>query len=304
MVTGRFLMLAAVFAITACPGAPVPAAEFDAETAVIRVQEQVAFGPRIPGTPGHSEMAGWLDSLSNAAAHSTVVQRWTHLSADGDSLPLVNVIARFNPEATRRILYLAHWDTRPVADAATSSDSTLPVPGANDGGSGVAVLLGVMDALAATPPPPALGVDLLFVDGEDYGNFGPPLVDVLLGSSHYADNQLPPGRPEFAVVWDMVGAEGGRFLKEQNSMIAAPDVVSDLWDLAKRMGYGSIFKDAEMGAITDDHVPLINAGIRAIDVIGWGDPNWHTPDDTPDKISRDILGAAGNVAIGLIRQKS
>ena len=299
MAARRLLPLLA--ALAACGGEPPPAPEFDAATALARVETQVAFGPRIPGTEPHRQMAAWLDSLVRTAADSVVVQRWEHVDAAGDTLPLVNVIARFNPAARDRLLYLAHWDTRPRADAPASSDATAPVPGANDGGSGVAVLLGVMDALRMRPLPASVGVDLLFVDGEDYGEFGPPRVDVLLGSTHYASHALPPARPEFAVLWDMVGGRDARFQKEEYSMIAAPDVVARVWDVAERMGYGSVFRDADVGAIVDDHVPLINAGIRAIDVIGWPYPHWHTPDDTPDKLSTETLAAAGNVAIGVIR---
>jgi hypothetical protein len=288
--------------LVACGSPPPPAAEFDAATALARVEAQVAFGPRIPGTAGHRAMAVWLDSLVRSGADTVIVQRWPHVTARGDTLPLVNVIGRFNPAATNRVLYLAHWDTRPRADAPTSSDSTAPVPGANDGGSGVAVLLGVMDALRATPLPDGVGVDLLFVDGEDYGDFGPPEVDVLLGSTHYAAHALPPARPEFAVLWDMVGGRDARFSKEQLSMIAAPDVVGRVWEVAKRMGYGSVFIDADLGAITDDHVPLIDAGIRAIDVIGWPYPEWHTPEDLPGRLSAETFAAVGNVAIGVIRE--
>ncbi len=108
-------------------------------------------------------MAAWLDSLSRTKADTVLVDRWIHVTRTGDSLPMVNVLARFNPDAERRILYLAHWDTRPRADAAGSTDSLAPVPGANDGASGVAILIGVMEVLATAPP--AVGVDLLFVDG-------------------------------------------------------------------------------------------------------------------------------------------
>ena len=277
-----------------------PAREFDADRAMTRVQEQLAFGPRIPGTPGHAAMAAWLDSLARSVADTVVVQRWMHTMASGDSVPMVNVIARFNPSATFRVLYLAHWDTRPRADAASSPDSTQPVPGANDGASGVAVLLGVMDALRAAPP--EIGVDLLFVDGEDLGEFGPPRVDVLIGSTYYAANMLPPGKPEFAVVWDMVGGQSLRIGRESLGSVAAPDVVTRIWDVAAAMGYGHVFVQESIGAITDDHVPLIDAGIRAVDVIGWPYAHWHTVNDTYDKISRESLKAVGDVAVGVLRR--
>ncbi len=274
-----------------------PAREFDGARAMARVTDQLAFGPRIPGTPGHVAMAAWLDSLARAAADTVVVQRWVHVTAAGDSLPMVNVIARFRPELADRVLYVAHWDTRPVADA--DSGARGPVPGANDGASGVAVLLGVMDALAATPPP--VGVDLLFVDGEDYGDFSQPDVDVLIGSRHYAANQVAPTRPRFAIVWDMVGARDLRLPQEPQSAIAAPDVIERVWDLAERMGYGHIFVKQAGGAVIDDHIPLIQAGIRAIDVIGWPYAHWHTEADTADKLSQESLEAVGNVAVAVIR---
>jgi Zn-dependent M28 family amino/carboxypeptidase len=245
-------------------------------------------------------MAAWLDSLSHALADTVVVQRWNHVTAGGDSLPMINVIARFNPETTTRVLYVAHWDTRPRADADSSGPTDQPIAGANDGASGVAVLLGVMDALAARPP--TIGVDLLFVDGEDYGFFVPEPVDVLIGSEYYARNQLPPARPDFAVVWDMVGAANLRLTKEPQSAVAAPDVIDLVWDTAERLGYGHVFVQEAGQTITDDHLPLIRAGIRAIDVIGWPYPHWHTLEDTADKLAVESLEAVGNVAVAVIRE--
>ncbi|HRP08331.1 MAG TPA: M28 family peptidase, partial [Gemmatimonadales bacterium] len=240
---------------------PPPPREFDGEKAMARVQEQLAFGPRVPGTPGHAAMAAWLDSLASAKADQAVTDRWNHLTASGDTLALVNVMARFNPEAPARILYLAHWDTRPVSDGANSTNREAPVPGANDGASGVAVLLGVIDALAAAPPPPSLGVDIVFVDGEDFGDFGPPRVDVLIGSTRHAGNMPPDQRPVFAVVWDMVGATGLRIGQESLSLVAASDVVSRVWGAAAALGYGHLFVQETIGAVTDDHVPYIDVGI-------------------------------------------
>lgn len=282
-------------------GNPPPPREFDGERAMARVQEQLEFGPRVPGTAGHRAMAEWLDSLAQAHSHQAVVDRWDHLTAGGDTISLVNVMARFNPGAPTRILFLAHWDTRPVSDGENSSDRAAPVPGANDGASGVAVLLGVMDALEADPPPARLGVDLLFVDGEDFGDFGPPRVDVLIGSTRYAGNVSPVDRPIFAVVWDMVGASGLRIGQESLSLVAASDVVSRVWGAAAALGYGHIFVQETIGAITDDHVPLIDVGIKAIDVIGWPYRYWHTPDDTFDKISRESIEAVGNTAVAVVR---
>ncbi len=295
----RAARIAMVFAVLAAcaAGDAAPAKEFDGKQALVYVEQQMAFGPRIPGTPGHTAMASWLDSVARTKADTVVVQRWWHRTLRGDSIPQVNVIARFNPEATVRVLYLAHWDTRPRTDA--QSDTSKVVPGANDGASGVAILLGVMDALQKKHP--TVGVDLLFVDGEDYGYFRGKNEDVLIGSTYYASNPVVPAKPLFAVVWDMVGAKDARFVPEGNSQIAAPEVVDMVWKTAERMGYGQTFVRAIGESITDDHTPLIAKGFRAIDVIGWPYAYWHTADDTIDKLSAEMLGIVGNVAVAVIR---
>jgi len=297
-------LLATIVLLANCEGAPPPPREFDGAQALRYIETQLAFGPRIPGSPGHVRMAGWLDSLLRTRADTVVVQRWTHVTRAGDSLPMVNILARFKPTATSRVLFLAHWDTRPRADAPGSRDTTLPVPGANDGGSGVAILLGMADALKKLPP--QTGVDLLFVDGEDYGSFDAGQdQDVLIGSRYYAAN-LPPGeRPRYAVLFDMVGDRDLRIPREGNSVTGAPDVVEMVWARAKQIGHGDIFVAADFGPTMDDHVPLQQVGIRAIDLIDldFGPENsWHhSPDDTIDKVSQASLQAVGDVAMALVR---
>ncbi len=296
----QFLGVAALLTMGCANGSEAQLTrEFDGTAALARVEQQLAFGPRIPGTQGHAAMAAWLDSLAQASADSVVVQRWWHTTVRGDSIPQINVIARFNPDATDRVLYLAHWDTRPRTDAPGQRDTTQVVPGANDGASGVAILLGVMDALAKTRP--TIGVDLLFVDGEDFGHFGPPRQDVLIGSTYYAANPVG-GKPRFAVLFDMVGDKDLRIPIEGYSQIAAPGVVDLVWETAERMGYGHIFVRHAEQQITDDHVPLIESGIRAIDIIDFTYPHWHTPNDTFDKVSAASLGVVGNVAVAVIRR--
>ena len=289
--------------LAGCQGESVPPREFDGAAALRYVESQLAFGPRIPGKPGHDRMAAWLDSLLRARADTLIEQRWVHRAASGDSLSLVNFVARFNPTAQTRILLLAHWDTRPRSDGYGSRDSTLPVPGANDGGSGVAVLLGVADVLKRNAP--AIGVDLLFVDGEDYGDFTSD-TDVLLGSRYYAKHQPPGPAPRFAILLDMVGDKELEILPEGLSLTGAPDVVDKVWSTAERIGLGTIFKREQGGPLTDDHVPLQQAGIRAIDLIdftyGGPDNKWHhTPDDTLDKLSAASLQAVGDVVLAVIR---
>ncbi len=295
---GRGLMLLLI-ASGGCGQSPPPP-EFDGAAALEYVRTQLSFGPRISGSEGHRAMGDWLDSMLTVRADSLVVQAWEHTAADGAVLPLRNFIARFNPSAPTRVLFVAHWDTRPHADAADSRDPSAPVPGANDGGSGVAVLLGMADQFRASPP--TIGVDLLFVDGEDYGSFyadGQP--DVLIGSKYYAAHQLEGVRPRAAVVLDMVGDADLQIYQEGYSLTGAPEVVEQFWAVAADLGYGHIFVGQPRHSLTDDHVPLQQAGISAIDVIDFDYAAWHTPDDTIDKVSARSLEIVGQVAMGFIR---
>jgi hypothetical protein len=171
--------LLVVAAGVACGSAPPPPAEVPADRLLSYVDRQLAFGPRPPGSAGHAAMAAWLDSAARARADTVIPDDWTAVTSKGDSLRLHNVLASYRPDVPDRVLYVAHWDTRPRADAAASTDTTAPVMGANDGASGVALLLGVADALRARPAP--VGVDLLFVDGEDWGDFN-DTTETLLGA--------------------------------------------------------------------------------------------------------------------------
>ncbi len=284
--------------LASCTEAPPPR-EFDGAAAFGYIEQQMAFGPRVPGSAGHARMKGWLDSLARARADTVIVQDWEHVTAKGARLPLRNVIARFNPGASERVLFLAHWDTRPRADAPGSRDPTVPVPGANDGASGVALLLGVADALRKQPP--AIGVDLLFVDGEDFGHFEDS-TETLVGSRYYAAHQAPGNTPLYAVLFDMVGDRDLQLYKEGNSLMGAPEVVDRVWATARDIGHGASFIDGPKHTLTDDHVPLQRAGIRAIDVIDFDYPHWHTPDDTIDKVSAQSLQVVGDVAMAVIRR--
>src|SRR5918995_4487098 len=163
--------------LLACQEKPRPPQEFTGSSAFGYIQTQVGFGPRVPGTEAHRRMGDWLDSLLRQRADTVIVQSWRHVTAGRDTLPLRNFIARFNPGAEKRLLFLAHWDSRPTSGSPRSQDSTKAVLGANDGGSGVALLLGIADVLKRSPP--SAGVDLLLVDGEDYGDFTDAPDDVL-----------------------------------------------------------------------------------------------------------------------------
>lgn len=294
-----FRLLPVLLLLGAC-AAQSHTPEFDGDAALAYARTQVEFGPRVPGTEGHRRMAAWLDGLLRERADTVLVQAWEHTTADGDVLPMQNFLARFNPGAPDRVLFLAHWDTRPVADASGVDGEPVPVPGANDGASGVAVLLGMADALRARPP--AIGVDLLFVDGEDYGSFSADR-DVLIGSRYYARN-LPPGpRPRYAVLFDMVGSASVRLYQESHSLTGAPDIVELVWRTARDLGYQDVFIPEPRHTVTDDHLPLLEVGIKAIDVIDMDYPYWHTPDDTVDKLSAETLRKVGDVGMALVRRE-
>lgn len=294
----------AVVAIFASCSDAAPQKEFDGPAAYRYVEQQLAFGPRIPGSEGHRRMGDWLDSLLRARTDSVIVQSWNHVTLKGDTLPLRNFLARFNPSAPQRVLYLAHWDTRPAAGPDSMLDYNIPIAGANDAASGVAVLLGVTDAIKARPLPPEVGVDLLFVDGEDYGIFS-QTSDVLIGTRYYIANPAPGPTPIFAVLFDMVGDKDLKLPPESYSSIGAPEVVDRVWSTAEGLGYSSYFPRTDGGAVTDDHIPLQKAGISAIDVIDFSyGPNnsyWHGPGDILENVSAESLKIVGDVAVAVLR---
>src|SRR5215210_7295038 len=287
--------------LLACREKARPPQEFAGPAAFSYIETQVAFGSRVPGTPAHERMGNWLDSLLRARADTVVVQSWNHVTSGGDTLRLRNLIARFNPAAEKHLLLLAHWDSRPVSDSPTSRDSTHAVMGANDGGSGVALLLGVADVLKRAPP--GIAVDLLFVDGEDYGDFTKSPSDVLIGSRYYAAHPVPGPQPLYAVLFDLVADKDLQIFEEGNSLVGAPEVVELVWDTAKDLGYAGTFVATPKHTLIDDHLELQKTGIRAIDVVDFDYPSWHTKDDTIDKVSAASLQIVGDVAVALVRRE-
>jgi glutaminyl-peptide cyclotransferase len=258
----------------------------------------------VPNTDAHVRVGDWLVQVLRKNADRVIEQPFTHVTMQQETLRLRNIFAQFNPDATTRVLYLSHWDSRPHADQSFAiDDRNRPVPGANDGASSTALLLVLAEALKAQPT--AIGVDLLFTDGEDYGDFGPPMVDVLLGAQYFVDHPLPDSayRPTFAVLWDMIGDRDLRIQIEPNSRRYAQDVVDRVWKIARDMGYEQYFPDQQYGyPITDDHVPFGDRGYRIIDVIDLEFPWHHTTGDTIDKVSAQSLEIVGRVALALIRQ--
>ncbi len=273
---------------------------FDGSVAMDLVRQQVGFGPRVPGTPGHAAQLDWMLSRLGTVAPEVVTDTFDHVTTNGDSLRLFNVMARFAPENARRIVLLAHWDTRPTSDAEPDpADRALPIPGANDGASGTAVLLTLAELLGAQPPP--VGIDLLLVDGEDYG---PGVPDMFLGARHYAANLPAIGRPEYGVLLDMVGDLEPGFPVEGISARSADAVVQKVWAAAERLGYRDSFPTRVGPDVIDDHVPLIQAGLPTVAVIDftYGPENayWHTQDDVPENVSASTLEMVGRVITELV----
>jgi peptidase M28-like protein len=297
-----FAFLAAASLAVACRG-DRPQTSFNGTAALAYAKTQVDFGPRIPNSLGAQRAGDWIVAQMKTRADTVIEQKWDHVTEKGDTLHLRNILARIKPAAAQRVLFLTHWDTRPVSDLARDpAQRKAPMPGANDGASGVALFVAIGDALKKTPP--SVGVDLLFVDGEDYGDFG-TMKDVLLGSTYFAAHLPSPDyKPLYAVLWDMIGDKDLDIYQEPFSLQRAPEVVSLVWNEAQSLGYSRYFINSPSNAgVTDDHIPLLDAGIHAIDVIDFDYPPHHTPDDTFDKLSAHSLQVVGDVATGLLTSK-
>lgn len=284
--------------VAAEPLAPTP--DFDAGAAFDLLRTQVAFGPRVPGTDAHRQQLEWMTAYLRERADTVVTQPFVYTTNAGQKLPMTNVFARFRPDAAQRVLLIAHWDTRSVADQ--EQDPALrdtPIPGANDGASGTALLMQLADMFEKTPPP--LGVDLLFVDGEDYTTG-----EMYLGARHFAENMPDGYEVLYAVLVDMIADQDPAFPIEANSARLAPEVVDRVWNMAQRLGYGSVFTRSPGPTIEDDHLPLNQAGIRTIDVIDFDyGPNnsfWHTHLDGMPAVSARGLDAVGTVLATLMYQ--
>lgn len=270
---------------------------FDGARAFAGIESQVGFGPRVPGTAGHRACAEYLTERLSSLADSAWNDRWDYPNASGDTLELVNICVSFSPEAGRRILLCAHWDTRPVAEHDPDPDQRgLPIPGANDGASGVAVLLELARIFSLERP--QAGVDIVLFDCEDYGDFYAGQ-DVLVGSGRFAEKNRHY-RPELGILLDMVGDRNARFPYEGNSWASLPQHCQLVWETAESLGYGRIFVKQVGTGVLDDHIPLLKSGIRCIDIVQMGLPYWHTLQDTPDKCSPSTLEAVGRTLAAVV----
>jgi len=271
------------------------------------IKRQVDFGPRNPNSFGHRQTMLFLYDELSKFADTTFIQKFSYPGYNNERLELGNIIASFNPSNPNRILFCAHWDTRPRADKDKDpSKQHLPILGANDGASGVAVLLELAKVLKSNKI--EYGIDIVLFDAEDYGTEG-DLMNYSIGSKFFAQNKPAYIKPAFGILLDLVGDKSAVFKREPNSMLYAPDIVDLVWKLAFQIGASS-FSNQVSSPIYDDHVPLGEIGMKVIniidaDLVGAENPNpernyWHTHNDTIVNISPKTLGEIGRVLLHLV----
>ncbi|MFK5857363.1 MAG: M28 family peptidase [Bacteroidota bacterium] len=287
---------------------------FNADSAYVFIAEQVDFGPRVPGSESHGNCAIWLENKLQSYGGKVIVQDFKTRTFDNVTRKGINIIASFNPEVQKRILLMAHWDSRPFADHDENEAlHNTPIDGANDGASGVGVLIEVARQFSISKP--TVGVDIVLFDLEDWG---PPQDMSItydeeywgLGSQYWANNPHEYGYSAvFGILLDMIGAENAEFRREYHSDREARFVVDLVWGTASDMGYGSVFIDEPGGQITDDHY-FVNkyAKIPSIDIIHL-DPNsknrsffdhWHTVNDNMEHIDKQSLQIVGEVLMTVV----
>lgn len=290
----------------------VPA--FDKDSAYTFVEAQVNFGPRVPNSPEHKACRDWLIAEFERLGLDVIPQDFKANAYDGTVINGTNIIGQHNPSEKRRIVIAAHWDTRHIADSPINTErQEEPILGADDGASGVGVILELARVLQNNPIE-GLGVDFVLYDAEDYGEMGADNPDSWgLGSQYWSRNlHRPAYRPMYGILLDMVGSKTPRFTKEQISRNFAPDLLNRVWRLAQGMGHGNLFVDIPTGVVLDDHYHVNTiAKIPMIDVInkpagsetGFGH-YWHTHDDNMDIISAETLGIVGQVMTAVIYREA
>jgi glutaminyl-peptide cyclotransferase len=283
----------------------VPVPRFDQDSAYSYVAAQVDFGPRVMNTPAHEATKDYLVAKLESFGAQVEQQKFTAAAYDGTALEGTNIIARFNPEHKDKLLLAAHWDTRHVADSELEKDPNAVVHGADDGASGVGVLLEIARQVGLSTPD--IGVEIVFFDAEDYGGSGDS-ESWGLGSQHYAKN-LTGIRPRYGILLDMVGAKDATFAYEGLSKREAPQVVEKVWNMAHTLKYGPFFPKTDGSpGITDDHFFVMKyARIPMIDIINFRSntktgfvTHWHTGDDNMDKIDAKTLQAVGQTVTAVL----
>ncbi|MCK6604043.1 MAG: M28 family peptidase [Ignavibacteriaceae bacterium] len=281
--------------------------KFHADSALALIRRQVDFGPRVPGSEAHRAARQYFVQFLREVTDTVIEQNFTYNGYDGEVLSLTNIISKINPDSAKRILLCAHWDTRPRSDM--EKDSVLakkPIMGANDGASGVGVLLEVARVLSVNNP--GYGVDIVLFDGEDYAK-NDDFVMFCLGSKYFAANTDVKSRYIFGVLLDLVGDKEAVFKKEGTSLNFAPEVVDLFWSTSGRLGLKR-FSNERGKEIYDDHVPLNQAGLKTIniidaDLVGHQVTDerrkyWHTNNDTMENIGIETLDEVGRLLLNVI----
>ncbi len=289
--------------VTPPPFAAV-APDFNADSAYRYIEQQLSFGPRIPGTPAHAACAEWMAAKFTALGATVTVQDGQMIGKDGN-VNFKNIIASFNPDAADRVMLTAHWDSRPQADK-DGSKPTAPVPGANDGASGVAILLEVARQFAAKAP--RVGVDLILWDAEDNGDYSNN-TSWCLGSQYWAKHPHKAGyKARYGINLDMVGAKDARYTKDGYSLQYARPQTDKVWSIAAQLGYGNYFSGAntESASIDDHYFVIDGAGIPMVEVIhrdlstGEFFPHWHRTTDDINSIDKGTLKATGQTMLEVL----
>lgn len=304
------------------PKKAVTIPSFNADSAYQFVAKQTAFGPRVPETEAHAACAEWLTAKLGEYADTVIVQDFRAKLFNGKGIDGQNIVGVFHPEAKKRIVLCAHWDSRPYADHdPDEANIHTPIDGANDGASGVGVLLECARLFKAQPLPERLGVDIILYDLEDYG----PHVDEAekyydedvnywaLGSQYWAKHPHVYGyKAYYGILLDMVGGPNPNFPKEYYSQGYAATVSNKVWRKAYDLGYRVFFNNELGSAISDDHIPMNEiANIPTIDIIDLQPESsnecfpevWHTLDDNLENIDRNTLGIVGNVLLNVLYEE-
>jgi len=287
---------------------------FNSDSAYAYLAKQVSFGPRIPNSLAQIHCKDWIVEKLKGYGWQVKIQEFTSFRYDGYKMKGYNIMAQYQPQIQKRILLAVHWDARSIADK-DSVDKNKPIDAANDGASGVGVMLEIARLLSETPKKPTVGVDLIFFDLEDHGEphdftGNPSTTSWALGSQHWATNMMPENyRPYYGILLDMVGARGAKFPHEGSSMQYAPGIVRSIWATASDLGYGNMFIDEDAFGISDDHTAVNEvAKIQMIDIIDLRPVNGgfdfgsfhHTHQDNLNTIDKSTLKAVGQTLLQVL----
>ncbi|RYF18016.1 MAG: M28 family peptidase [Flavobacteriales bacterium] len=282
--------------------------DFNADSAFAYTKAQVDFGPRIPSTEAHTNCLNYLVNTFKSFGGEVFVQKGAAKTYDGKKHQLKNIIAAFNPEKIQRVLITAHWDARPFSDKDQEPKmNDKPFDAANDGASGVAIMLEMARQIQQQQP--NVGVDFILWDIEDYGSYDDKSADETtwcIGSQYWAKNPPVKGyKPMYAINLDMVGGSNAQFTQDEVSRKYAPEIVQKVWGIGNEIGYSAYFISDISPSLIDDHYWVNKAGIQCIDIIDYSThgvfyKNWHTQLDNLNNIDRNTLKAVGQTVLEVI----